>query len=119
MRNSEETIFLNEYDLNEADGLLAERVTNPYLRMEKAVPLTERLETKYGILETGLRRLRKSMREDAFDQLIETLERVTVNDGRAMLITPTERQRSLLEREYIPQLLKAFEVNYVRIVAHK
>lgn len=119
MRNSEATIFLNEYDLNEADAFLASRVQDLHLRSEIARPLSERLETRLGAVELGLQRLRRSMGETDFIRLIEPLERITVSGKRALIITRTDLERSLLERDFIPQILSAFELENVRIVARK
>lgn len=119
MRNSEATIFLNEYDLNEADMVLAAYADNPHLRGEVAKPFSNRLESRFGIVEVGLQRLRESLSEKDFQRHIEPLERITISGKKALLITRNEMQRTLLERDFIPQIAKAFEVDFVRVVAQR
>lgn len=120
MQTTETAVFLNEYDLNEADKLMsAWQEPNPYLRGEQPRPISERLENRIGEVEEGLARLRETLGTDVFTRYIEPLTRITVSNRRALLIAPTEMHRSLLEREFVPQILSAFDVDIVRIVASR
>ena len=56
------------------------------------------------------------MGEETYMRLINPMNNVTKSGPMLLMVAGDLVQRSLLERDYIPQIKEAFEVQMVRIV---
>ena len=79
-------------------------------------PLESRMAKEKPGLSDGLEKLRSMLGEENFRKFISPLHNLTKNGNMLLVVAGDFQQRSLLERECIPSLKKAFGVSSVRIV---
>lgn len=89
---------------------------NPNVNVEELTPLAVRLEKTRPHLLANLDRLKEMMGEETYMRLINPMNNVTKSGPMLLMVAGDLVQRSLLERDYIPQIKEAFEVQMVRIV---
>ncbi len=86
-------------------------VTEPF------TPLEERVAKDQPYMLEDLLKLKESIGQQDFDKYINTLQSIKRNDTTVMLVTDTPMNRTNIEAKFIPQIEKAFNVNFVRVVA--
>lgn len=89
---------------------------DPNISIEKRTPLEVRLQETRPELIGALKTLKEKIGEESFNKFVEPLNNVTRSGGMLLLVAEDLRQKSLLERDYIPQIKETFEVQVVRIV---
>ena len=90
---------------------------NPHLSTTELTPLEARLAAERPALCEGLKKLRGLIGESAYAKHISGLHNLTRGGQTLLMVAGSFMQRSLLEREFIPQIKQAFGVSEVRIVA--
>ena len=89
---------------------------NPHVSMEVMTPIEQRIAAERPQLSQGLAKLRELLGEEKFIKYISPLHNITKNKSTLLLVAANVLQRSHIERECIPQIKKAFDVVYVRVV---
>lgn len=79
-------------------------------------PLSERIKISNPEFVESLATLREFMGDKDFEEYIENLISLKVDSGTVWLITKREISRSILERNYLPQIREAFGVTNVRVL---
>ncbi len=97
-------------------GVEEEWCADPHLSTVELTPLEARLAAKGPDLTEGLKKLRASIGEDAYAKHIAELPNLTRNAQTLLVVAKSFMQRSLLERDFIPEFRKAFGVTDVRVV---
>jgi len=85
-------------------------------RMVQFTKLSERLAKEQPWLTEKLASLKEKMPPKDFEEYIENLISLKMNEGALWLITKREMSRSILERNYLPQLKESFGADSVRII---
>ena len=98
-------------------GVEEEWCADPHLSAVEMTPLEARLAAKSPELLEGLKKLRSAIGEEAYAKHIAELPNLTRNAQSLRVVAKSFRQRSLLERDYIPKFREAFGVADVRVVA--
>ncbi|WP_462331722.1 hypothetical protein [Schwartzia sp. (in: firmicutes)] len=112
MQVNEQTDYAADLQMT-AEAPLSE---NPNVKIEKRAPLAARLKETRPELMGALETLRKKLGDDDYAKYIEPLNNVTKSGGMLLMVAGDLRQKSLLERDFIPQIKEAFEVQVVRLV---
>ena len=97
-------------------GVEEEWCADPHLSAVELTPLEARLAAKSSELTEGLKKLRASVGEEAYAKYIAELPNLTRNAQTLLVVAKNFMQRSLLERDFIPQFKEAFGVADVRVV---
>lgn len=88
---------------------------NPYLSMEILTPLESRMQEKPEML-AGLNKLKELIGEERYKKYISTIKNMNKRDGMLLVLAESFFQRSMMERECIPAMKEAFDVNRVQII---
>lgn len=80
-------------------------------------PLEERMVVEKPELMDGLSKLRELLGTEKFRKYISTVHNINKSGNKIMFIADTEIHRTHLERECVEAIEKAFDVEYVRVVA--
>lgn len=91
-------------------------VAAPFLKTETFTPLSQRLDPGQPVISEGLKRLKKLLSTADFERYIESLIALRLQEETVWLITDREMHRSLLERDFLPQLRAAFGVKGIRVL---
>ncbi len=84
---------------------------------EQFTPLEERIAKEQPHMLESLLKLKESMGVEEFDKYINCLQSLRRNETTVMLVTDKQVHRTNIEAKYIPHIEKAFNVNFVRVVA--
>ncbi len=98
-------------------GVEGDWCQNPHLSVVEKTPLEARIAAGRPGLSEGLKKLRESMGETTYVKYIDSLRNLTKSNDTLLMVADGFRHRSLLEREFIPQIKAAFGVSSVRVVA--
>lgn len=104
--------FINSGKLEEKIDLLV----NPMLTLEEFTSLENRLSRKKPELLKGLNKLKKNIGQENFDKYINIVQNINTNGKSLLLVSGSERLRSIIERDFIIALREAFNVEHVQIV---
>lgn len=80
-------------------------------------PVLERPEYQGEPLHSLLLELRDKMGQSDFDQYINSLISIKYNGTALWLITKSERNRTLIEGQFLPLLCEVFQVAAPRIIS--
>ena len=86
------------------------------LQTEPFTPLSVRIGLTQPELVQGLVTLKQGIGQERFDQYIESLISLRLREGTLWLVTKRAMHRSLLERDFLPQIKQAFGAGAVRII---
>lgn len=89
---------------------------NSHLSTEQLTPLEDRLAVQRPILCEGLGKLRQLLGANRYEKYIGTLPNLTRNGSMVLIVAHDVMQRSMIERECIPYIKKAFGVTRVQVV---
>lgn len=87
------------------------------LKVEVFTPLSQRIAQSQYELVAGIEKLRQMMDVADFDRYIESLVALRQKEDSVWLITDREMHRSLLERDFVPHIKRAFSVSHVRVIS--
>lgn len=87
------------------------------LQVEPFTPLSARVASGQPELVSGLKELQQGLGQEHFDRYIESLVSLRLQEGTLWLVTRRAMHRSLLERDFLPQLKQAFRAGGVRIIS--
>ena len=104
--------FINAGKLEEKFAL----PVNPMIILEQFTPLDRRISQKKPELLLGLNKLKINIGQENFDKYINIVQNINTNGKSLLIISGSERLRSIIEREFITALQEAFEVEHVQIV---
>lgn len=91
-------------------------LVNPMITLEEFTPLDSRISQKKPELLLGLNKLKINIGQENFDKYINIVQNINTNGKSLLIISGSERLRSIIEREFITALQEAFEVEHVQIV---
>lgn len=80
-------------------------------------PLEERMSTEKPQLMPGLKQLKELLGEELFKKRISNVHNINLSGRAILIVVDSELQRTHLERECIPAIMQAFDVDNVRVVA--
>lgn len=89
----------------------------PHLFAQSTTPLEERISKEKPHLTTELKQLQELLGETKFKSYISPLHNINKSNQRLLILTGNERARTLIERECLAEIKKAFAVQSVRIVS--
>ena len=98
-------------------GVEGDWCPNPHLSVVEKTPLEARIAADRPALVEGLKKLRQAIGETKYVTYIDTLRNLTKSNETLLMVADGFRHRSLLERDFIPQIKEAFAVSSVRVVA--
>ncbi|HWR06455.1 hypothetical protein [Sporomusa sp.] len=87
------------------------------LSITPCVALSERIRNHDEAVITGLASLKQAMSSADFAEYIESLVDMRNHDGTLWLITSQAIHKTLLERNFLPQLRAAFTGLRIRIIS--
>ena len=79
-------------------------------------PLEIRMEKEKPYVFERLQKLKAIIGEEKFTRLISKLHNINYADTRILLVAPNELHRTNIERELLPAIAEAFEVDNIRVV---
>lgn len=90
---------------------------NAHLTVERFRSIEERVASDKPQLQDSLAKLKLLLGPSLFDKHINRLQNISKNEQTLLLVTSSEMRRTLLERECLPALKEAFQVQRVRVVS--
>lgn len=99
--------------LDDAEG---DWCKNPSLYTEEFAPLETRVERKHPALAQGLVKLKQLLGEENYTRYIESLPNIVKKEKKLLIVADSFMQRSLIERDFIPQFKEAFSVSNVQVI---
>ncbi|EGO61929.1 hypothetical protein [Acetonema longum] len=87
------------------------------LQVEPFTPLSARVASDQPELVQGLKALQQGLGQEHFDRYIENLVSLQLREGILWMVTRRAMHRSLLERDFLPQIKQAFGVGSIRIIS--
>jgi hypothetical protein len=105
--------FTHDLDMSEEK---AEFVNNGKIRTEAFVPLEVRLPKERPEFAAPLKKLQELMGAEKFSRRISRLQNINKDGKNLLIVAGNERLRTLLLKEDLPAIMKAFDVDNVRIV---
>jgi hypothetical protein len=94
----------------------AEFVNNGKIRTEVFVPLEVRLPKEKPEFAAPLKKLQELLGTEKFSRRISKLQNINKSGRNLLIVAGNERLRTLLLKEDLPAIMKAFDVDNVRIV---
>ena len=92
-------------------------LNNPHLTAEAMSPIEERIPVARAEVHEGLSRAKGILGEEGYKKYLAPLQNLA-NSGTTLLLTGrTARERTMLVKECLPALKKAFGANIVKVVA--
>jgi len=91
-------------------------LVNPMITLEKFTSLESRISSKKPELMVGLNKLKKNIGQENFDKYINIIQNINADEKSLLIISGSERLRTIIEREFISALHEAFNVEHVQIV---
>ena len=88
---------------------------NDKLSVEEFRPLEDRMAGR-PVIAAGLANLKLEIGAEAFDRFINPLSNINKGEDSLLVMANTEQQRTMLMRDYLPALSKAFGVAHVQVV---
>lgn len=105
--------FTHDVDMSETK---AEFVNNGKIRTEAFVPLEVRLPKEKPEFAAPLKKLQEFLGTERFSRRISKLQNINKSGRNLLIVAGNERLRTLLLKEDLPAIMKAFDVDNVRIV---
>lgn len=79
-------------------------------------PLEERMQKEKSEVFVRLQKLKEIIGEDTFKRLVSKIHNINYADTRILLVADNELHRTNIERELLPAIAEAFEVDNIRVV---
>lgn len=80
--------------------------------------LMERVLNETPDLLPGLQRLKSVMTDHDYEKYIDSLSSIRKGHGMLLLITRQEMFRSVIERNFLNEIKKSFDVERIRIICN-
>lgn len=113
MQNVSEKVMLSRQGRLEEE---AQFVENPRLTTATFVPLEERIAGTKPELAGGLAVLREKVGPEVFEKRFSVLQNINRSGRNLLIVSGSERLRTLLMKENLQDIMEAFAVDNVRIV---
>jgi len=94
----------------------AQFVENPRLESVKFVPLEERMASEKPEIAACLAKLKAKVGQEIFAKRFNVLQNINRSGSNLLIVSGSERLRSLLVKENLNDIMEAFYVDNVRIV---
>ena len=94
----------------------AQFVENPRLESVKFVPLEERMASEKPEIAACLAKLKAKVGQEIFTKRFSVLQNINRSGNNLLIVSGSERLRSLLLKENLKDIMEAFSVDNVRIV---
>jgi len=94
----------------------AQFVENPRLSSMEFVPLEERMAGEKPEIAACLAKLKDKVGNETFAKRFNVLQNINRSDKNLLIITGSERLRTLLLKDHLKDIMDAFSVDNVRIV---
>ena len=94
----------------------AQFVENPKLSSVEFVPLEERMEAEKPEIAACLASLKAKVGSDVFARRFNVLQNINRSGKNLLIVSGSERLRTLLIKENLKDIMEAFSVDNVRIV---
>lgn len=94
----------------------AQFVENPRLSSIEFVPLEERMAGEKPEIAACLAKLKEKVGSEMFAKRFNVLQNINRSDKNLLIVTGSERLRTLLLKEHLKDIMDAFSVDNVRIV---
>ena len=91
-------------------------ITNPRLSTTAFAPLEERLAGEKPELAACLARLKAKVGEEVFAKRFSVLQNINRSGNKLLIVSGSERLRTLLLKENLQDIMDAFSVDNVRVV---
>ena len=105
-RGEESTMMEKEWLLN-----------NPHLTAEKMSPIEERIPAARAEVHEGLSRAKGILGEEGYKKYLAPLQNLAKSGTTLLVTVRTARERTMLVKECLPALKKAFGASVVKVVA--
>lgn len=79
-------------------------------------PLEQRMAEEKPYLMEGLAMLREILGDEKFRRMISNVHNINMSGSKIMLVADNELHRTNIERECLPAIAKAFNVDNIRVV---
>lgn len=79
-------------------------------------PLEERMAVEKPLVMEKLQILKEILGEEKFQRHISKVHNINYDGERIMIVVAKELDRTNIERECLPSIVKAFEVKSIRVV---
>jgi len=86
------------------------------ITIEEFTSLESRISRKKPELLPRLNKLKINIGQENFDKYINIVQNINTNGKSLLIISGSERLRSIIERDFIIALREAFEVEHVQII---
>ena len=94
----------------------AQFVENPKLASVEFVPLEERMALEKPEIAACLKTLKEKVGSEIFAKRFNVLQNINRSGNNLLIVSGSERLRSLLLKENLNDIMEAFSVDNVRIV---
>ena len=94
----------------------AQFVENPRLTSTEFIPLEERMAGEKPEIAACLAKLKEKVGSETFAKRFNVLQNINRSDKNLLIVTGSERLRTLLLKEHLKDIMDAFSVDNVRIV---
>ena len=94
----------------------AQFVVNPRLTSTEFIPLEERMAGEKPEIAACLAKLKEKVGSEIFAKRFNVLQNINRSDKNLLIVTGSERLRTLLLKEHLKDIMDAFSVDNVRIV---
>ena len=113
MQEIREKVALSQKGRLEED---AQFVENPKLASVEFVPLEERMALEKPEIAACLKTLKEKVGSEIFAKRFNVLQNINRSGKNLLIVSGSERLRSLLLKENLNDIMEAFSVDNVRIV---
>ena len=92
-------------------------LNNPHLKAEAMSPIEERIPAARAEVHEGLSRAKGILGEEGYKKYLAPLQNLAKSGTTLLVTVRTARERTMLVKECLPALKKAFGANIVKVVA--
>ena len=92
-------------------------LNNPHLTAEAMSPIEERIPVARAEVHEGLSRAQGILGEEGYKKYLAPLQNLAKSGTTLLVTVRTARERTMLVKECLPALKKAFGANIVKVVA--
>jgi len=110
---TEKKIYEQKTGRLEEEVLMAD---NKRICTSKFTPLMERMKKEKPDIADCLAKIREKIGEETFDKRFNVLQNINRAGSRLLIVSGSERLRTLLIRDHLKDITDAFGVDNVRIV---
>ena len=92
-------------------------LNNPHLTAEAMSPIEERIPVARAEVHEGLSRAKGILGEEGYKKYLAPLQNLAKSGTTLLVTVRTARERTMLVKECLPALKKAFGASVVKVVA--